>query len=50
MTAVLAGVQPPRQAKAFSKEKAHVRPSGDMCIFCTYGPERSDVVVYSCIP
>nr|DAV31526.1 MAG TPA: hypothetical protein [Caudoviricetes sp.] len=22
----LAGVQPPRQAKAFSKEKAHVRP------------------------
>lgn len=24
MTAVLAGVQPPRQAKAFSQEKAHV--------------------------
>ena len=25
MTAVLAGVQPPRQAKAFSQEKARVR-------------------------
>ena len=44
MTAVLAGVQPPRQAKAFSQEKAHVSLF-DHLRGVTKKVERVDVVI-----
>lgn len=52
MTAVLAGVQPPRQAKLLSQERSHVRlflfcrnlRITHVCIFCTCAPERFDAV------
>lgn len=46
MTAVLAGVQPPRQAKAFSQEKAHVSLF-DHLRGVTKKVERVDVVVHT---